>query len=143
MKSIWTKFIIFFSALGLIDAGYLSYKHYTGGVIPCSLTNGCETVLSSQYSEVFGVPISFLGMLFYATVLILAVNIFDQKAHLFGLLLILSSAGFIASLGFVYLQIFVIKAICVYCLTSAGLSTLIFILVLFLRNKNQINKMTN
>ena len=135
MKSIWIKVIILFSALGLIDAGYLTYKHYTGGVVPCSLTNGCETVLSSQYSEVFGIPISLLGILFYAVVLILAVNILDNKIKVFKFLLIISGIAFAVSLVLVYLQFFVIKAICAYCLTSAGISTIIFLSVLFARNR--------
>lgn len=135
MKSAWLKIIIFFSTLGLIEAGYLSYKHYTGGVVPCSVTRGCEAVLSSQYSEIFGIPISFLGMLFYATVLVLAVNIFDGKARAFIFLFIISSIAFAVSLVLVYLQFFVIKAVCAYCLTSAGLSTIIFSLAFFSRNK--------
>ena len=114
-----------------------------GGVVPCSLTNGCETVLSSQYAEIFGIPISLLGMLFYATVLILAVNIFDGKIKFLNFLLVITLIAFAVSLGLVYLQFFVIEAICVYCLTSAGLSTLIFISVLFLKNKIKINSITN
>src|SRR3989344_2729794 len=135
MKSAWTKIIIFLSTFGLFDAGYLTYEAFTGGVVPCSLTGGCETVLSSQYADIYGIPISLVGMLFYATALILAVNILDGKAKALDFLLVISSVGFIVSLVLVYIQFFVIEAICVYCLTSAGISTFIFILVLFIKNK--------
>jgi len=135
MKSAWTKIIIFLSTFGLFDAGYLTYEAFTGGVVPCSLTGGCETVLSSQYADIYGIPISLIGMLFYATALILAVNIYYGNTKAFNFLLVISSIAFIVSIVLVYIQFFVIEAVCVYCLTSAGISTLIFILVFFIRNK--------
>ena len=103
--------------------------------MPCSLTGGCETVLSSQYADIYGIPISLIGMLFYATALILAVNIYYGNTKAFNFLLVISSIAFIVSIVLVYIQFFVIEAVCVYCLTSAGISTLIFILVFFIRNK--------
>ena len=140
MKSVWIKVIILFSALGLVDAGYLTYKHYDGGVVLCSVTRGCETVLSSQYSEIFGIPVSFLGMLFYAVIVILSVKLLENNsAKIFNILLWLSGFGFIASIGLLYLQIFIIKALCVYCLISAGSSTLIFVFTLIAKDKSLIH----
>ena len=46
---------------GLADAIYLTIHHYTGTKVPCSIIEGCEQVLSSQYAEIYGVPLAIFG----------------------------------------------------------------------------------
>jgi len=140
MKNFWIKVIILFSALGLVDAGYLTYKHYAGGVVPCSITHGCETVLASQYSEVFGIPISLFGMLFYAVIVILSVKLLENNsARIFNALLWLSGLGCIASSGLLYWRVFVIKAYCAYCIASEIITFGILIALLIYRNRDQVS----
>jgi len=116
-------------AAGFIDATYLTVKHFLGGPIPCSILKGCEQVTTSQYATVFGVPVALLGSFYYLTILILAAIYFDsRKPAVLKLLASLTPFGFLASLYFVYLQIFIIKAICLYCMVSATTSTILFIL---------------
>lgn len=50
--------IIFFAVVGLVgvtDTVFVTINHYKGVIPPCTLLNGCETVLTSKYSEVLGV----------------------------------------------------------------------------------------
>ncbi|MDQ3221115.1 MAG: hypothetical protein M3Q26_10310, partial [Acidobacteriota bacterium] len=42
---------------GLVDAMYLTVKHYTEEPVPCSIIEGCEMVLTSSYAEIAGVPL--------------------------------------------------------------------------------------
>src|SRR4029078_11765829 len=60
------------SFIGMFDALYLSLKR-NAGPIPCHVTHGCSDVLSSQYSEVMGIPLSFFWLIFYVGVFSLAV----------------------------------------------------------------------
>ncbi len=107
--------------IGFADSIYLSAQHFLNRIPPCSVVEGCETVLTSEYAVISGVPLALLGVVFY--LLMLAV---PSRA--------LATAGFMASLVLLYLQLFVIDAICLYCLVSLGTSTLLFITTLYAYN---------
>ncbi len=122
--------IIFLAFAGMLDAGYLTYKHYARIIPPCSIHwwVDCGKVLNSTYSMFLGlVPLALLGVFQYTTELIVATyvaitgNKLAQK-----LLLFLTMIGALFSLYFVYLMIFVIQAICLYCFASAIISFLLF-----------------
>lgn len=127
----FNKLLLFFPVLGaagFVDSTYLTVTHFLGATVPCSIVHGCEKVLSSQYSSIFGIPVALLGAFYYLTILVLAVIYFDsRKTSVLKLLACLTPFGFLASLIFVYLQIFVIGAICLYCMVSATTSTILFI----------------
>lgn len=115
--------------LGFTDASYLTIEHYFSVPLPCTIFNGCETVLTSSYSVIFGIPVALLGVFYYLTVFILfACAIDTQKKVCAKLAISMTPLGFFASLYFVYLQISVIKAICLYCMVSATISTILFAL---------------
>ncbi|MDP3902252.1 MAG: vitamin K epoxide reductase family protein [bacterium] len=115
------------SALGFLDAAYLAIDHYRGNIPPCTI-QGCEIVLTSAQSKIAGVPVALLGALYYFTLLILSIAYLDKKNEaLIKIASKLTPLGFVASLYFVYLQFFTIKAICQYCMVSATTSTLLFI----------------
>ena len=105
-----------FALIGFADAVFLTTQHYLGKIPPCTIVSGCETVLTSPYAVIAGVPLALLGALFYLAILI-------RPSRL------LVALGFIASLGLLYLQIFVIKALCMYCLLSLVTSTGVFVSV--------------
>lgn len=116
--------------VGLIDALYLSIKRNTP--VPCHITHGCENVLTSKYSAIAGVPLSYIGVAFYLTMLSLAVfTLFDEQERPgggpFRLIFYLSGAGLIVSALLVGIQAFIIKAFCEYCLLSASLVLTIFL----------------
>lgn len=120
--------------LGMIDALYLTVMR--GVHVPCSISGGCNEVLTSSYSEVFGVPLSTIGIVFYLTVFSLAIMEVFDVAKLTRWIFWLSAPGFLITLVLLYLQGYVIHHFCQYCLASATFVTTIFILSAFsLREK--------
>lgn len=115
------------SAVGFADAAYLAIEHYRGLPPACLVFTGCETAARSAWSEIGGVPVALAGAAYYFAVLLLSVLAIERgsKKLLFAAAL-LTPLGFLASIFFVYLQIFVIGAICLYCIVSAVSSTLLF-----------------
>ena len=118
--------------MGFGDATYLTAKHLQGIVPPCT-TAGCETVLTSSYAVILGIPVSALGVLYYGLIIGLLVAYLDShNARLVSWAAWATYLGLIASLYFVLLQLFVIHAICQYCMLSAASSTVLFICGRFL-----------
>lgn len=119
-----------FAFLGFVDSTYLTAGHYLALPLPCSLTEGCDTVLTSPYSMIGPVPLAAIGMGYYLLALLLAVYLYtsgDRRTlHPVHAICVLSGAGVLASAYFVYLQIAVIQAICQYCFGSALTSLLLF-----------------
>lgn len=104
---------------GLADAVYLTVHHFTAEPVPCSIISGCETVLTSSYAEIFGIPLAAFGAAAYFAAFSLALlSAFGNRVAwtLFGVHSILMAA-FTAWL--IYLQAFVIGAFCQFCLISA------------------------
>lgn len=135
-KLIWG--IIVLSFIGLLDATYLTVSHYSGAQLSCSLTTGCNTVTTSVYSEILGFPVALLGLIFYFTVLFASLLYFDlKKPTLLKIIAPLAAAAFLSSVYFMYIQFFVLKALCQYCILSALLSTAIFILSLICLKSSQ------
>lgn len=133
-KTIWLLIVLSF--LGFLDAAYLTANHYLGVPVPCSI-EGCETVLTSDYATtIFNLPIALFGAVYYFIIFLLALNYLNSyRRHLLVKIVLLTGAGVLASLYFVYLQLYVIEAICLYCLGSATITTLLFITSLTYRYK--------
>lgn len=137
-------FLMVLSIIGFADALYLTIKHYANSNINCSIFDGCELVTTSIYSSLFGIPVAVFGLVFYSLVfaLIILFSKLNKKKFL-TFLLIITSIGFLFSIYFVFVQIFLINAYCLYCLVSAVISTILFVLsVLFmLKYKNNYQKL--
>lgn len=115
--------------IGFLDSVYLTAKRFAYGPIPCFVFTGCDTVAQSPYALLFGIPLSVIGIFFYLAVILLAIFYFEAKQKIaMKIFSLLSVFGFLASVYFVYLQAFVIKAFCFYCILSAVTSTTLFIL---------------
>jgi uncharacterized membrane protein len=116
--------------VGFADSTFLLAKRLSGGPIPCVLGfTGCDVVSKSPYSVLFGIPLSAYGMVFYLGIGILGLLYLDTKNALFArLLLPMTALGFLSSVYFIYIQKFLIKAFCVYCVLSAIISTALFCL---------------
>src|SRR5215510_15187516 len=119
--------------VGLVDSAYLGIQSRKGFVVPCGLTGGCDDVLNSSYSHLFGVSISWFGFCFYGFVA--ACALFSAFGFARSLQLSLAAAvpAFGVSLYLLYVQAFTLKAFCQYCLLSAVLVTLILGLHLLVR----------
>ncbi|MES2471147.1 MAG: vitamin K epoxide reductase family protein [Patescibacteria group bacterium] len=114
-------------ALGFADALYLTIQHYQHVIPPCTI-EGCETVLTSAYSVILGVPVSLLGAVFYACVIALSIVYIDKRNYkVLNALFLVTHLGLIASLYFLFLQAFVINAWCQYCLLSAATSIILWL----------------
>lgn len=119
--------------IGLGDAIYLTIHHYTGEKVPCSLVEGCEMVLTSQYAEYGGIPLAAFGALSYFIAFSLAIlAAFGNRLmwKLFGVQMILTA---LFTIWLIYLQAFVIKAFCQFCLLSAGVTLTLLIIALISR----------
>ena len=127
------KFILlFFVIVGVIDTGYLTYKHFFQpiGICLAGPFGDCGKVLSSEYSMLFGVPLALLGMLHYlwmGTLVWLSYSLGSDIYKRFAF--IQSALGVVISLYLTYLQFFVIKSLCPYCLFSALLSVVMYVLI--------------
>lgn len=115
--------------IGLGDALYLSYFQYLN-LIPTCAIGGCEQVLTSDYSKFFGVPWSYIGLVYYGYMLclsvLLAIDPYSKALRL----------GAVAYTGFgvlyscwaiFYIQLSLIHAICQFCAISALTTLLMFI----------------
>jgi uncharacterized membrane protein len=120
-----TRVIAVLAVVGLGIAGYLTYVHYAGVHVLCAASGGCETVQTSSYSKLAGVPVPVLGLIGYAGILVsLFVPGDSGRLATAGLALV----GFGFSVYLTYLEVFVIKAICQWCVGSAALLTAIAVL---------------
>ncbi len=113
--------------IGIGIGGYLTYVHYGDLRVLCLSSGGCETVQSSRYATLDGIPVAVLGLAGYIGILLtLAIRGDTGRATGFGLALI----GFLFSVYLTYREVFSIKAICQWCVGSAVLMTLLAILTL-------------
>ncbi len=115
------------SFTGLMDALYLSIERLRGQAVLCNIIQGCDKVTSSTYSTLLHIPVAYLGFLYYFLIFLLALWFLATNNHTsLTLAASMTVIGLLASTWFVYLQLFVIKAICLYCFLSAITSTLLF-----------------
>ncbi|MEO8573730.1 MAG: vitamin K epoxide reductase family protein [Pyrinomonadaceae bacterium] len=104
---------------GLADAAYLTVHHLTEEPVPCTIVAGCETVLTSSYAQIAGIPLAAFGAAGYFLAFSLALlAVFGNRVTwmLFGVQVVLMS---IFTLWLLYLQGYVIGAFCQFCLISA------------------------
>jgi uncharacterized membrane protein len=120
--------------IGLFVALYLTlYKMGIIGSLTCSI-GSCETVNSSRWSRLLGVPVAGWGVFFYLDVLIIALigiqPLFAQSKAVSWLLALWAGFGVLFSSWLTYLELFRIHAICIWCVTSASIVLAIFVLSL-------------
>jgi uncharacterized membrane protein len=119
--------------IGLADSVYLTVSHYTKTPVPCSIVEGCETVLTSSYAEVAGIPIAAFGAAAYFVAFSLAILAAYGNRAAWTLYGVQAFVMAVVSAYLIYLQGFVIGAFCQFCLVSAATSISLF--VVFLASK--------
>jgi len=117
------------SIIGLADAIYLTVEHVSGRSVRCTLTSGCSEVLSSPYASIGGIPLAAVGALAYFTVFSLGILAAFGYRFAGKLLPWLVAAMFLTTLWLLYLQAFVIRHFCQYCLLSALVTGTLTVLV--------------
>ena len=139
----WSRVLIGAIAIvGALTTGYLTLSHFQGQSVACP-TSGCESVLSSQYAKIGGLPLSLFGALAYAAMALfalgpLAVNA-NQNRELrkkleewTWILLLVGAVSMVVFSGYLmFLLFFKINAgICVYCIASAIFTVSMLLLTL-------------
>jgi uncharacterized membrane protein len=128
---VWDWLVALVALVGLADASYLTAEHLSGNSVRCMIVSGCDEVLQSSYSTVAGgVPVAAVGALAYFAAFSLSTLAAYGYEGARRLLVPLVAVMFLATVWFVYLQAFVIRAYCVYCLLSAAVTTTLTLLVL-------------
>ena len=142
----WPKIIIaILSTIGLVDTGSITLKNWgLFNSLSCSiggLNTECDKVLNSDWGTIFQynqitIPLSFAGFITYLSLLILSIllilNLSSNKEQLnkimWWFVFLISCGATVFSLLLLYIMIFKIKAICLFCIISAISSLSIFIL---------------
>lgn len=134
------KILIGLSIVGLLDAAYLTYvKVVEDGV--CAVSGGCQIVNTSQYASLWGIPIAAIGGAAYLVMLV--VLLLEERSDFFalnsGLIIFgLSLVGVLYSIYLTYLEIYIIRAICPFCVISAVvLLAMLVVSILRLRSEMQ------
>jgi len=115
------------SLVGLADALYLTIEHVTGQSVRCTIISGCSAVLSSPYAVVAGIPLAAVGAAAYFTVFSLAILTLFGYPRVATLLRAIVITMFAISVWLMYLQAFVIREFCQYCLLSALITTALLV----------------
>jgi uncharacterized membrane protein len=118
--------------IGLADAFYVAHASYSGQPLREFIIEGANAVLTSPYARIFGVPLSYIGVVYYSYMLgLAALLVFDPRSR--GLragVLAYAALGVCSSIYFVYIQFNYIHAVCIYCLFSA-VTTLLLLIAAF------------
>ena len=123
------------AALALAGVGlatYLAmYKLGMIGTLACG-TGGCETVQLSRWGTLLGLPVAVWGVGFYLLLFLVALlgttEKYSEATWVSHALLALTTWGVIFSAWLTYLELYVINAICRFCVVSAILVTVTFVI---------------
>ena len=132
--------LLLLAMAGAIDSGYLTWEHYqTVNILPCyynphlpAIFSDCGKVLNSKYSMIFGIPLATIGLIHYGLIaLVILLAILTGKKFFRYWIMVETTGGVLASIYFVFLQLFVIHGFCQYCMLSAFISFVLFFLAYF------------
>lgn len=132
MNSTLADIFYIFSALGLVDTVYLSYHAVTKTDVSCwwFTKEWCQKVQYSSYSQTLGIPNPYLGLLMYVAILLLTYFTLGGLAAPW-IVQAVVVFGFLFSMYFTYIQAFVLRAFCTWCVISAVNFTIMFLALLF------------
>lgn len=115
---------------GSAVAAYLTYSHWADQPTVCGGIGECELVQTSEYSDIVGVPVALLGLLYFLAMSFLALTRLKwtqgglEWAHSAAFSMALAATAFVAYLT--YVELFVLEAICVWCVALASLTVASF-----------------
>lgn len=133
-------FLFILLLAGISDSWYLYQSAITDTALTCEIggvLDGCNIVAQSPYSQLLGIPLALYGVFFYALLFVLvAIWALIPRKILWHGIHLLALGGVAASAVFVGIQLFLIKAICVYCLASAAIAVICWGLIYGLRKRD-------
>jgi uncharacterized membrane protein len=121
------------SIFGLGVAIYLTITHFSPHALVC-VSNGtfnCEKVTTSAQSEIFGIPVAMLGLFFFVPMIALCLPMAwrsaDRRIHLARLILSITGVGMILYL--IIAELFLIKAVCLWCSSVHIVTFILFVII--------------
>lgn len=116
----WLEWVIpALAVVGLVVAGYLTYVETQSVEAVCGPVGDCNAVQFSDYARFFGIPVGVIGLVGYLAILGAWVWGRSGDSTARSILLAMTVIGVVASIYLTYLELFVIGAVCMWCLTSA------------------------
>tara|TARA_Y100000310_G_scaffold336130_1_gene419874 strand:+ start:922 stop:1308 length:387 start_codon:yes stop_codon:yes gene_type:complete len=125
----WIVFVL--AVIGLLISVYIFEKRRKKQHLVCLIGKECDVVLGSKYNKLFGIHNEIVGMFYYFVIGLLALLLVFGIGDLTWVLLVISFVGVLFSIYFLYIQFIVLKAGCDYCVGSALVSFLIFLIEVF------------
>jgi uncharacterized membrane protein len=135
-EDVLTRVAIFaLAGFGFWVAWYIhKHKKPKANPLVCPLKFDCETVVHSDYSKFFGIPVEILGMVYYIFIAFSYLGLIFMPHTLpnvlVGSLATLSMIAFLFSVYLICVQIFIIKKGCFWCFVSAFICICIFLLTI-------------
>jgi uncharacterized membrane protein len=117
------------SLVGLADAIYLTVEHIAGRAVQCTITTGCNEVLSSGYATIAGVPLAGLGAFAYFAAFSLAILAIFGNQTARTLIFYMVALMFAFTIWLFFVQAFVLHAFCQFCLLSGAVTLLLALIV--------------
>lgn len=120
--------------LGFWIAKHIRDHKVDNKTLVCMVGFDCHAVIHSDYSKFFGIPVEVFGMMYYALIfsLYFVFTVFQALMPdvIIGALILMSFTAFLFSLYLILVQIFILKKGCSWCIVSAFISLIIFILTM-------------
>jgi uncharacterized membrane protein len=112
--------IFIFAGIGILDTLYLAYHTITKKPVACLFfpKEWCLKVQYSKQSKTFGIPNSYAGLFIYSAILVL-LFLYLSGAAPFWWLQIPIAIGFLFAMYFTFVQAFILRAFCTWCVVSA------------------------
>ena len=134
-RPVWNRVVFVLSLLGALVSAYLWRMHAIGADVPCGGSGGCDAVAASPYSRFpvgSGIPVAAYGAVGYTLLALLALGRTltarpGRHRLLLALIALGAGAGTLASLYLTYLELWVIRAVCRWCLASQFLIAAVFV----------------
>lgn len=133
----WTAFAL--TIAGLLVSAYLTFEHFTGSATLACSDNGtvnCLKVTTSKWSEIAGVPVAVAGLAFFAAMALLCAP--TRFTRDLGLLRVIGAVvGIAMVLWLVYVELFEVDAICLWCTGVHVITLLLLAAVLWWRESDR------
>lgn len=127
--ALWGMAVALLAAAGALVSGYLTWHKVTGTSLWCAGAGSCDLVNASPYSELFGIPVALLGLVTYLTLAALGLYWWRRGPAVPAWVPLavagITAGGWVYSAYLTWIEARVLRAYCLWCLTSFGLMTLL------------------
>jgi uncharacterized membrane protein len=115
--------LVVLALAGFLISFYLTLTHYRNLIPPCYVTSGCESVVTSRYATILGIPLSLIGTIFFAVMFYLGIALITGPPNkVMRAYELLAFAGILVAIVLFLLQAVVLKAYCSYCLGTEAIA---------------------